>query len=262
MPGSSSTNAPKSATRETLPVDARALRDIFRRASVHGSGASCFNPSAILRVSRLIFRILTSIDSPAVTTSRRLHAARIRHVGNVQQSVHAAQIDERAEIHQAADRPAHDRAFLQPRRRLLPWPASRALREPRAGRPPRLRMSVSSLVIRHSISWPTSFSISACSRAPLREAGMNARTPTSTRSPPLTTSSTVPPMVLLLANAASRPLQSRGVSTLMVERCNCLARRAREWRRATCRRASTCAADREEARRPFCGRYRRTRRPA
>ncbi len=52
--------------------------------------------------------------------------------------------------------------------------------------------------MRHSISWPTNFSSSAWSFAPLREAGMNARTPTSTRRPPLTTSSTVPAMVRLL----------------------------------------------------------------
>ena len=34
--------------------------------------------------------------------------------------------------------------------------------------------------MRQRISWPTSFSISAASLAPLREAGMKARTPTST----------------------------------------------------------------------------------
>src|SRR5437660_957015 len=40
--------------------------------------------------------------------------------------------------------------------------------------------------MRQRISWPTSFSISAASRTPLREAGIKARTPTSTLRPPLT----------------------------------------------------------------------------
>ncbi len=65
--------------------------------------------------------------------------------------------------------------------------------------------SLSSLVIRHSMVWPTSLGRSAMSRTPLRLAGMNARMPTSTRKPPLTASVTTPEMVLLLANAASRP---------------------------------------------------------
>ncbi len=50
---------------------------------------------------------------------KRFDAARIRHVGNVQKPIDTAQIDKRAEIHQAADRPAHHHAFLQTRERFL-----------------------------------------------------------------------------------------------------------------------------------------------
>ena len=52
--------------------------------------------------------------------------------------------------------------------------------------------------MRQVISWPTSFSISAASRVPVREAGMKARTPTSTVRPPLTTAVTVPTTVRLV----------------------------------------------------------------
>ena len=64
--------------------------------------------------------------------------------------------------------------------------------------------------MRQRISCPTNFSISAASRVPLREAGMNARTPTSTLSPPLTTAVTVPMIVAFAANACSSADQSVG----------------------------------------------------
>ena len=72
----------------------------------------------------------------------------------------------------------------------------------------------SSLVIRQRISCSTNFSISAASRAPLRDAGMKARTPTSTLRPPLTTAVTVPTIVVLSANAFCSAAQSFGRSTL------------------------------------------------
>ena len=50
------------------------------------------------------------------------------------------------------------------------------------------------------------------SRAPLREAGMNARTPTSTLRPPFTTAVTVPMMVDFSLNAFSSAAQSVGRS--------------------------------------------------
>ena len=50
---------------------------------------------------------------------RRLGAARIRHVGDMQQSVNATQVDERAEIGERTNRPAHYRAFLQTFKGLL-----------------------------------------------------------------------------------------------------------------------------------------------
>ena len=72
-------------------------------------------------------------------------------------------------------------------------------------------------MMRQLISWPTSFSISAASLAPLREAGMNARTPTSTLTPPFTTAVITPAMGVLSANAFSSELQSLGRSTLVRE---------------------------------------------
>ena len=53
--------------------------------------------------------------------------------------------------------------------------------------------------------------------APLREAGINAREPTSTRNPPLTTSMTRPPITRPSANASCKPLQSFGRSAWIVE---------------------------------------------
>ena len=65
-------------------------------------------------------------------------------------------------------------------------------------------------MMRQRISCPTSFSISAASRTPLREAGMNARTPTSTLKPPLMTPVTVPTIVAFSAKACSSDDQSVG----------------------------------------------------
>ena len=68
--------------------------------------------------------------------------------------------------------------------------------------------------MRQLISVPTSFSSSAASRVPLRLAGINARTPMSTLTPPLTTPVTVPTTASFSAKAASRAVQSRGCATL------------------------------------------------
>jgi hypothetical protein len=73
--------------------------------------------------------------------------------------------------------------------------------------------ATSSLMMRQRISWPINFSISGASLAPEREAGMNARTPTSTLSPPFTTAATTPAMAALSANALSSEDQSLGRST-------------------------------------------------
>ena len=64
--------------------------------------------------------------------------------------------------------------------------------------------------MRQVISWPTSFSISAASRTPLREAGIKARTPTSTSRPPFTTAVTVPTTADFCAKASSSVDQSVG----------------------------------------------------
>ena len=69
--------------------------------------------------------------------------------------------------------------------------------------------------MRQRISWPINFSMSAASLAPLREAGMNARTPTSTLTPPFTSAETTPAMAAFSANAFSSADQSLGRSTLI-----------------------------------------------
>ena len=53
------------------------------------------------------------------------------------------------------------------------------------------------------------------SRAPLRDAGMKARTPTSTLSPPFTTAVTVPTIGVFVANARSSAAQSVGRAALL-----------------------------------------------
>ena len=53
--------------------------------------------------------------------------------------------------------------------------------------------------------------------SPLRDAGIKARTPTSTRNPPFTISVTCPEITHLSAKAFSSPVQSLGVSTRMVD---------------------------------------------
>src|ERR1035441_6520331 len=52
-------------------------------------------------------------------------------------------------------------------------------------------------MMRQWISWPISFSMSAASLAPLREAGIKARTPTSTLTPPFTSAVTTPAMAVV-----------------------------------------------------------------
>ena len=69
-------------------------------------------------------------------------------------------------------------------------------------------------MMRQRISCSTNFSISAASCAPLREAGMKARTPTSTLRPPLITPVTVPTIVAFSAKAFSKALTSLSAARL------------------------------------------------
>ena len=82
-------------------------------ASVQGSGESCFKPSEMRRLSGLNLEDLDFDGSPGETTSDRFCHAMPGHVGDVQQSVHAAQIHECTEIGEAANRAANHSAFLQ-----------------------------------------------------------------------------------------------------------------------------------------------------
>ena len=111
----------------------------------------------------------------------RLVDAAPRDVADVQQAVDAADIDKCAVGHEAAHRSGERVAGLHARRGGL-RAAARACSSSTTRRSTTTSSSVtSSLVMRQVICWPTSSSISAASRVPLRLAGMKARTPTSTR---------------------------------------------------------------------------------
>ncbi len=139
-------------------------------------------------------------------------------VADVEEAVGTADVDEGAVVGEGADGAGDDVAFLELGVAAVLVGAVFFFERRRGGRRLRLRLSVSSLMMRQRISWPTSFSMSAASRAPLREPGMKARTPMSTVRPPLTTAVTVPAMVALSAKACSRADQSLGCATLMRER--------------------------------------------
>ena len=124
------------------------------------------------------------------SVGRLIHAP-VRNIGDMQHAVHPADIDESPVIEQAAHRAMHHHA-----RRCRPLSFSSLAFARSSSRTTRRSttmssFSVSSLMMRQAISWPTSVCISGTSRAPLREAGMKARIPTSTERPPLITAVTM-----------------------------------------------------------------------
>ena len=72
----------------------------------------------LLQSQRDLMRVaidLENLDVDHVTGRDHVggfHAARVRHVGNVQQTIDSAQIDESAELHEAANCAAHHHAFF------------------------------------------------------------------------------------------------------------------------------------------------------
>jgi hypothetical protein len=91
-----------------LAVDAGADRIAGFDASSHGLGLFCLRPSAIFSFSRSMLRILTSISSSILTISLGMVDSAPGHVGDVQQTVDAAEVDERAEVGDVLDRALAD----------------------------------------------------------------------------------------------------------------------------------------------------------
>ena len=138
IPGSSSTNAPNSITRVTVPRT-RSPALYFPATASQGCGCNCFMPIEMRRLP--VVRDLEHPDFNFLSHGehiRRLVDAAPGNFAHVQQGIHAAQIDESAIIGQAADGSAHGVTFLDLRvaailcRRALP------LRKSRGDRPPRL----------------------------------------------------------------------------------------------------------------------------
>ena len=79
----------------------------------HGSAPSCFRPEAdalalAVELEDAHFDLVADVDD-----FRRMLDALPRHVGDVQQAVDAAQVDERAVVGEVLDHALDDRAFLQ-----------------------------------------------------------------------------------------------------------------------------------------------------
>ena len=69
----------------------------------HGLALFCLRPRAIFSFSQSMCRIITSISSSILHHLGRMIDAAPAHVGDVQQAVDAAQVDERAEVGDVLD---------------------------------------------------------------------------------------------------------------------------------------------------------------
>ena len=110
-----------------------------------------------------------------------------RHVGDVQQAVDAAEVDERAVLGEVLDDALDDRAFLQALEQLFALRAECSSRRPRGGETTTLLRLRSSLMTLNSSSLPSRYTGSRTGRTSTSEPGRNARTSLmSTVKPPLT----------------------------------------------------------------------------
>ena len=215
MPGSSSTKAPKSATRVTVPCTrSPALYfslDQVPRMRLQLLHAERNAPLGGIHLEHLDLDLL----------AHRQHVGGLvdaapGNVGDVQQRVHAADIHESAVIGQAADRAVHGLAFLD-----LGVAAflGGALFFFEHGAAVHHHVFIGHVELDDAAADLLADQLLHLGGvwAPLREAGMKARTPTSTLTPPLTTAVTMPAMAALSAKAFSSDDQSLGRSTLMRE---------------------------------------------
>ena len=70
----------------------------------HGLSCICLRPRLTRSFSRLMSRTTTSMSWPTLSSSRGMAEAAPAHVGDVQQAVHAVEVDERAEVGDVLDR--------------------------------------------------------------------------------------------------------------------------------------------------------------
>ena len=88
---------------DDLALDAACRPGTCLRRSPTGWRVFCLRPRAIFSFSWSMCRIMTSISWSILTISRRMVDAAPAHVGDVQQAVDAAQVDERAELGDVLD---------------------------------------------------------------------------------------------------------------------------------------------------------------
>ena len=88
---------------DDFALDARCRPGTSSATFSHGLGVFCFRPRAIFSFSWSMCRILTSSSSSILTISLRVVDAAPAHVGDVQQAVDAAEVDERAEVGDVLD---------------------------------------------------------------------------------------------------------------------------------------------------------------
>ena len=153
---------------------------------------------------------MTSISSPIFDHFGRMLDALPRHVGDVQQAVDAAQVEERAVVGQVLDHALDDRAFLQVVEQLARARRCIPARRPRGARPPRCCASVELDDLEFEL---LAFQVGRCrapgARPPASRAGRRARCPISTVKPPLTLPLmrplTISPLLERLLEARPRP---------------------------------------------------------
>ena len=109
-PGSSSTNAPNSATRVTRPVRTWPTSYVAWTSRPR-IGGELLQPEGDLLLVLVDAQDLDGDLVAGLDDLRRVRHAGPPHLGHVQQALHAAaQVDERAELAHRGDAPGHDRA--------------------------------------------------------------------------------------------------------------------------------------------------------
>ncbi len=85
----------------------------FSSARCHGSSWICFRPRLTRSVSGSNLSTMTRTSSPTSNISRRVADAAPGHVGDVEQAVDAAEVDEGAVVGEVLHHALEDRALLQ-----------------------------------------------------------------------------------------------------------------------------------------------------
>jgi hypothetical protein len=144
----------------------------------------CLRPSETRSFSRLTSRITTSSSWPDLDHLARVVDAAPAHVGDVQQAVHAVEVDERAEVGDVLDRALADLAGWISQQRF--FCSRRLLFDQLAARQDDVAALLLILMILNSSVLPMSGRRVAHGHTSTCEPGRKASTPTSTIRPPLT----------------------------------------------------------------------------